>query len=233
MADFETKNITYFKTPGRVNTDKTVELATNYAKDNNIKQIVVATYTGKTALKAKEKAPNLEVIAVTLHAGTTHEEYKKAWESNLTKFKEKGIIPVRGVQALSGVERAMNKRYGGVFPLMTLCDALKLFSEGTKVAVEVSLMAADAGYISPEKNIVAIAGTGGGVMVCFRPTGLSRAVKTKSGLYPPLISFSKIMAPNSGVPMNTIFSSILFYNSPFNEFFRIKNEVGNEKFIFH
>jgi hypothetical protein len=172
MADFETKNITYFKTPGKVNTEKTIELATNYAKENNIKQITVATYSGETALKVKEKAPNLEVIAVTLHAGTTHQESKKAWEENLAKLKEKGIIPVRGTQALSGVERGMNQRYGGAFPLMILCDALKLFSEGVKVSVEVSLMAADAGYISPDKDVISIGGTAGGadVALLIKPT---------------------------------------------------------------
>jgi len=162
MADFETKNITYFKKPGRKNTNKAVELATIYAKKNNIKQIIVATYTGETALKVKEKAPNLEVIAVTLHAGTNFKEKKEIWEKNQKKLKEKGIIPIRGVQSLSGVERAMNKRYGGTFPLMLLSDTLRLFSEGTKVSVEVSLMAADAGYISPGKDIISIAGTSGG-----------------------------------------------------------------------
>jgi len=172
MADFETKNITYFKTPGKVNTEKTVELATTYAKENNIKQIVVATYSGETALKVKEKAPDLEVIAVTLHAGTNSKEKKEAWEKNLEKLKEKGVIPVRGVQSLSGVERAMHKRYGGMFPLMLLSDALRLLSDGAKVGVEVSLMAADAGYISPDKEVISIAGTGGGAdtALLLKPT---------------------------------------------------------------
>ena len=172
MANFEIKNITYFKTPGKANTEKTIELAIDCAKENNIKQIVVATYTGETALKVKEKAPNLEIIAVTLHAGTAFQERKKAWEGNLPKLKEKNIIPVRGIQALSGVERAMNKRYGGVFPLMVLCDSLKLFSEGVKVAVEISLMAADDGCISPDKDIVSIGGTSGGAdtALLIKPT---------------------------------------------------------------
>jgi len=104
----------------------------------------------------------IEIIAVTLHAGIDKQERKIAWEKNIEKMKSKGIKCYRGTQSLSGVERAMNKRYGGAFPLMIFADALKLFSEGVKVCVEITLMATDAGLISPSEDIVAIAGTGGG-----------------------------------------------------------------------
>jgi len=162
MTDFETKQITYFKKPGKNNTNKTIELAIDCAEKNNIKKIVVATYTGETALKVTEKAKSIKVIAVTLHAGTRMIRKKAIWEKNRAKLKSKGVEYHRGTQALSGVERAMNKRYGGVFPLMIFVDALKLFSEGVKVCVEVTLMAADAGLVSPNEDIVVIAGTGGG-----------------------------------------------------------------------
>ncbi|MFC1722635.1 pyruvate kinase alpha/beta domain-containing protein [Nanoarchaeota archaeon] len=158
----ETKEITYFNEPGKVNTEKTIELAVEYAKKNGIKKIVVATYVGDTAMKVAEAVDGVKVIAVTLHAGTTKKERVQGWEQNVPKMKEMGIECYRGTQSLSGVERAMNKRYGGVFPLMIFVDALKLFSEGVKVGVEITLMAADAGLVSPEEDIIAIAGTGGG-----------------------------------------------------------------------
>lgn len=161
MPEFETKEITYFKKPGKENTDKTIEIALDYAKKNNIKKIVVATYSGHTPMKIREKDKNIGIIAVTLHAGTKKER-KEAWENNLEKLKSNGIECYRGTQVLSGVERAMHERYGGSFPLMIFVDALKLFSEGVKVCVEITLMAADAGLVSPEEDIVAIAGTGGG-----------------------------------------------------------------------
>lgn len=162
MTGFETKEITYFKKPGKHNTEKTIELALDYAKKNGIKKIVVATYVGETALMISEKTGNEQIIAVTLHAGTGKKGKRIDWEKNLEKMKNKGIICYRGTQALSGVERAMHNRYGGAFPLMIFVDALKLFSEGVKVCVEVTLMAADAGLVSPDEDIIAIAGTGGG-----------------------------------------------------------------------
>ena len=172
MVEYETKQVTYFLNPGKENTDKTIELALEYAKKNNIKKIVVATYTGETALKISEKAPkDIKIIAVTLHAGTSFTERKKIWENNIEKLKARGIECFRGTQAFSGVERGMNIRYGGAFPLMIFVDALKLFSEGTKVAVEVTLMATDAGLLSPEEDVIAIAGTGGGcdTAILMRP----------------------------------------------------------------
>jgi hypothetical protein len=162
MSGFETKEITYFKKPGRENSEKTIELALDYAKKNWIKKMVVATYTGETALKISERSKDIQIIAVTLHAGTPKKERKDAWERNLEKMQSRGITCYRGTQALSGVERAMASRYGGAFPLMIFVDALKLLSEGVKVCVEVTLMAADAGYVSPDEDIIAIAGTGGG-----------------------------------------------------------------------
>jgi hypothetical protein len=161
MTNFETKEITYFNGPGKENTDKTLELVAEYAKKNNIKKIVVATYSGDTALKFAEKIKDVRIIAVTVHAGTKKER-KELWENNQEKLKSAGITCYRGTHSLSGVERGMHKRYGGVFPLMIFVDALKLFSEGVKVGVEVSLMATDAGFLSPDETVIAVAGTGGG-----------------------------------------------------------------------
>ena len=160
--NFETKEITYFKKPGKENTDKTLELAIKVAKENNIKKIVVATYSGETAIKLVEKSKDFEVIAVTLHAGASKKERVESFDKNLEKLESLGIKGVRATQTLSGVERGMHKRYGGWFPLMIFVDTLKLFSEGIKVCVETTLMAADAGLVSPDEDIIAIAGTGGG-----------------------------------------------------------------------
>jgi len=64
MEDFETKKITYFKKPGKENTEKTIELAGDYAKKNDIKKIVVATYTGETALKVAEKIKDVNYLGL-------------------------------------------------------------------------------------------------------------------------------------------------------------------------
>jgi hypothetical protein len=62
---------------------------------------------------------------------------------------------------LSGVERAVAKKHGGIYPALLIADTLRLFGQGTKVAVEISIMAADAGALSGA-DIIAIGGTARG-----------------------------------------------------------------------
>jgi hypothetical protein len=77
------------------------------------------------------------------------------------ELAEKGITLITGSHALSGVERSVAAKHSGVYPVLLMADTLKLFGQGTKVAVEVTVMAADAGALSG-KDIVAIGGSGRG-----------------------------------------------------------------------
>jgi hypothetical protein len=43
-----------------------------------------------------------------------------------------------------------------------IANTLRIFGEGTKVAVEIAIMAADSGLISIQENIIAIGGSGRG-----------------------------------------------------------------------
>ena len=43
-----------------------------------------------------------------------------------------------------------------------MANTLRVFGQGLKVAIEITMMAADAGLVSPEEEVIAIAGTGRG-----------------------------------------------------------------------
>jgi hypothetical protein len=49
-----------------------------------------------------------------------------------------------------------------------MANVLRLMGEGTKVCVEITLMAADAGLIPADRDIVAVAGTGKGADTALR-----------------------------------------------------------------
>ena len=51
--------------------------------------------------------------------------------------------------------------HSGIYPVLLIADTLRLFGQGTKVAVEVAIMAADAGALSGN-DIVSIGGSGSG-----------------------------------------------------------------------
>ena len=63
---------------------------------------------------------------------------------------------------MSSAERAIRKKFGTLEPLEPIANTLKLMGEGTKVFVEITLMAADAGLIPVDEEVVAVAGTGKG-----------------------------------------------------------------------
>ena len=55
----------------------------------------------------------------------------------------------------------MSKKYSGAYPVLVIADTLRLLGQGTKVAVEVAVMAADAGTLTGA-DIISIGGSGSG-----------------------------------------------------------------------
>ena len=70
---------------------------------------------------------------------------------------------ITGIHALGdGVGSAFSDKYGGRVPEEIVRDTLYRFCQGMKVAVECVLMAADAGLLDLQQEVVAVAGTGTG-----------------------------------------------------------------------
>lgn len=143
----------YFDNKGEENTERTIQLAYARAKELGIKEIAMATTTGRTAYKAFEICKDMKVVAVSYHAG-----FKEPFELTLSQetqddMRSKGMGVVCATHALSGVERGLSKKHPGPYPVLMIADVLRLFGQGTKVAVEVMIMAADSGSLSGEKMI--------------------------------------------------------------------------------
>jgi hypothetical protein len=62
----------------------------------------------------------------------------------------------------SGVDRAIQARFDTVYPVGIIAQTLRMFGQGMKVVAEIVAMAADAGAIPADKDVVAISGTGRG-----------------------------------------------------------------------
>jgi hypothetical protein len=138
----------YFDNKGEENTQKVLELAYERAKELGIKELAIATTTGKSAYLAQEICKDMKVIAVSYHAG-----FREPFELTLSQetqddMRSKGMGVVCATHALSGVERGLSKKHPGPYPVLMIADVLRLFGHGTKVAVEVMIMAADSGNLS-------------------------------------------------------------------------------------
>ena len=151
----------YFDKPGKDNTDQALKLAAQRAKAIGISEVVVASTTGFTAYRAIEIFDGPAITVVTYHSG-----FKKPFKNEMPDdvkedLQNKRITVVAASHALSGVERSIAKKHSGVYPVLIMADTLRLFGQGVKVAVEVAVMAADAGALSGN-DIISIGGSGHG-----------------------------------------------------------------------
>ncbi|MFX1409512.1 MAG: pyruvate kinase alpha/beta domain-containing protein [Promethearchaeota archaeon] len=187
--------VTYFEKPGRENTDKALEIAKKYAEQLNVKDIIMASTTGTVAEKAIElfDPSNYNLVVIT------HSYYfigiDKRQEFPIEKIKalkEKGIKFSIGTHALAGTERSIRRSLNQWGPVELMAKYLReLFSQGTKVCMEIATMAVDAGMIEDlENDVICIGGTGRGAdTVCLikpAPTSLFDKLRVKAILCKPL-----------------------------------------------
>lgn len=170
------KKIVYFDKPGEQNTEATISLAFERAKELGIDHIVLASSYGETAKKAlKYLDGKIKLVVVTYHTGFV-EEGKNTMPKDVEELlKSKGVVIVRQSHVLSGIERSISRKLGGVSRVEAIAEALRsLFGHGLKVCVEIAVMAADSGAI-PITEIVAIGGRarGADTAVVLRPAHMN------------------------------------------------------------
>ena len=166
---FLEKTILYCDSTGRGNTELVLAAAKKRAMELKIRDVVVATTHGGTAIKAKEVFSDhkLNLIAVGIAEG-----YKEnGWcftDVERKRLETAGIKPLVVSHALGdGVASSFTEKSGGRSSEEVVRDTLYRFGQGMKVCVEIVLMAADAGLIPMDKEIMAIAGTAGGTDTCI------------------------------------------------------------------
>jgi len=163
-----------FEKPGASNTDPALAAAFQRGKELGLEEVVVSSSSGKTAYKALEVFAGFRLTVVTYHCGF-RQPFKTVMPDGVKRdLEKKGATVITATHALSGVERSISKKYQGLYPALLIADTLRLFGQGTKVAVEISIMAADAGALSGA-DIVAIGGTAQGVdtALIIRPANQS------------------------------------------------------------
>ena len=154
-----------FKKTGLVNTEETLKIAVAYAKDHGC-DIVVATSTGDTVIKLKNIADAVgfenDIVAVTHVFGMHEKGVNDMKPETFDKLHSIGVKTVTAAHALSGAERGISTKFHGTYPAEIISAALRMFGQGTKVCVEIALMAADSGNITYGKPVVCIGGSSHG-----------------------------------------------------------------------
>jgi hypothetical protein len=152
----------YFPEPGSANTEKTLEIAKKRAEQLGIRTIVVASTSGETGVKAVKLLANYKVVVVTHATGFQAPDAQELTPQNRAKILEKGGLILTATHALGGVGRAVRRRFNSYQVDEIIAQTLRVFGQGTKVACEIALMAADAGLIRTDEEVISIGGTGSG-----------------------------------------------------------------------
>jgi len=153
---------TYFEQPGSENTEAVLRLARQRAEELGIKTVVVASTSGDTAVKAIDVLHGLRVIIVTHVTGFRAPDTQGFTEENRKTVESKGGIMVTAAHAFAGLSRAMRNKYNMYVLGEVIADTLRIFGQGTKVACEITMMAADAGVVRTDEDVISIGGTGHG-----------------------------------------------------------------------
>lgn len=157
------KKILYFDEIVDVNTEKTLAAAKKRADELSIKEIVVSSTRGGTALKALDLfGEGYKVIVVTHSAGFREPGKIEMADEAKEEIQAKGGIVLTTIHAFAGVDRAINKKFNTIGPSELVANVLRMFGQGMKVCVETVYMAADSGLLSMDSDVVSIAGTGKG-----------------------------------------------------------------------
>jgi hypothetical protein len=164
---------------GPDNTQATVEAAVARAKELGIKRVVVASNTGETARLFLDKG--LEVVCVTHQVGFRGPNVDEMPAETRQEFAARGVKVLTTTHLFRGVTRGIVNAYKGFDPAMVVADTLRLFGQGTKVAVEVAVMALDAGLIPYGEDVIAVGGTGRGAdtALVIRPAYSGEFLKTQ------------------------------------------------------
>jgi hypothetical protein len=153
--------IVYFDRKGKENTVETLRIARERAAELAIRHLLVASTHGGTALQAADvfHGSGIEVIAVSICAAFSDMGWTMS-EAERAKLLARGIRVLTSTHALGdGISEGFNgeNTLGSV-----VAYTLRWFSQGMKVAVEISFMAAEAGLVPAGTELIAVAGTNDG-----------------------------------------------------------------------
>ena len=161
----------YFEHPGSGNTEATLQVAKHRAQELGVKNIIVASTTGATAVRAMDIFEGLRVIVVTHVTGLHDPNVQEFTEKNHQIVESKGGRILTATHAFGGLSRAIRKKYNTYVLGEVISDVLRIFGQGTKVACEIALMAADSGLVSTEEDVITITGSnvGADTAIVLRP----------------------------------------------------------------
>ena len=161
------RNIVYFTSCGEINTQSVLMFARVFAKQLGIRKVILASETGRSALQAMEifQGTSVKIIVITHFPAFTDEPNGKIpiglkrpeYAKRMATLIEQGVTIVQGSLPFAPPSRYL--QWDNPTPEGILDKTLELFGAGTKIAIQASIMATDAGEVDDGEEIISCAGT--------------------------------------------------------------------------
>ena len=168
--------ISYFPRAGEQNTRAVLQLVAARARELGIRRVLVPSTTGATALAAVAALAGLDVVVMTHEAGFARDGEQEFPAGTRQALEAKGIAVHTVTHAFGGLSRAMRNKFNTHVIGDIVANTLRIFGQGMKVAVEITLMAADCGAVRTDELVIAAGGSDHGLdtaIVC-KPVNAQR-----------------------------------------------------------
>jgi hypothetical protein len=151
--------VVLFEKAGTENTEKVLRLVRERGESLGIRTCVVASTRGRTARKARTLLPGFRIVAVTHVTGFTEPNFQELPADERRRLQESGVEVLTAAHALGSIGRAVRNKLDTYQVDEIIAHTLRVFGQGTKVAIEIALMAADAGLVPAGEPVISVGGT--------------------------------------------------------------------------
>jgi hypothetical protein len=153
----------YFREAGKQNTKAVLEAVAQRAQELAIRKILIASCSGETVFRALDILDGqAKIIAVSHVTGFLEPNVQELNDKNRKKLETAGVTIFTGQHAFGGVGRGVRRKLATYQVDEIMAFTLRIFGQGVKVAVEIALMASDAGLVRTDEDIISIGGTAEG-----------------------------------------------------------------------
>lgn len=151
-----------FEKSGYKNTDQALAILEDGVWNLGIREVVVASTSGKTGLAAVKRfqGSGVQVVVVTHNVGFKEPGALEMIPETRREIEALGAKVHTGTMPFRNIGTAVREKQGYCQQDL-IANTLRLLGQGLKVCVEIVLMAADAGLISTD-DVLAMAGTAKG-----------------------------------------------------------------------
>jgi len=138
------------------------------SKETKIRDVVLPSTSGRVAEIALDLVPDSVKLTVVTHSVGFREPNGDEFDPAIRMlYAGSRHSLLTATHLFRGIDGAFAKANGGVYPPQVFATALRLFGQGTKVAVEIAIMAADAGLIKAGDWVITSGGTGHGIDTAY------------------------------------------------------------------